>query len=52
MNRVQENLIRGGQRTRNADGARRHVRAVKSLNEDIRLNRALWKLTEALAAQI
>jgi hypothetical protein len=51
MNRVQENLMRGGQFTRNAQGQRRHVRAVKSLNEDIRLNRALWKLTEALANQ-
>lgn len=52
MNRIQENLIRGGQRTRNANNERRHVRAIKSLNEDIRLNRALWKLTEALAASV
>jgi hypothetical protein len=52
MNRVQENLVRGGQRTRNAQGQRRHVLAIKSLNEDIRLNRALWKLTEALAQQL
>lgn len=52
MNRVQENLVRGGQRTRNAQGQRRHVRAIRSLDEDTRLNRALWKLTEALANQI
>ena len=30
----------------------RDVRAIKSLNEDIRLNRALWKLTESLASQL
>jgi Domain of unknown function (DUF932) len=52
MNTVQENLIRGGQLTRNATGQRRHVRAIKSLNEDVRLNRALWKLTEALASHV
>jgi hypothetical protein len=49
---VQENLMRGGQETRNADGRRRHVRAIRSVNEDIRLNRALWRLTEALAEQL
>lgn len=52
LNVVQENMIRGGQFTRNAQGARRHVRAINSLNEDVRLNRALWKLTEALASQV
>lgn len=52
MNVIQENMIRGGQRTRNAQNQRRHVRAIKSLNEDVRLNRALWKLTEALANQL
>lgn len=51
MNVIQENVIRGGQRTRNAQGARRHVRAINSLNEDVRFNRALWKLTEALHEQ-
>jgi hypothetical protein len=52
LNVVQENLMRGGQETRNADGRRRHVRAIRSVNEDIRLNRALWRLTEALAEQL
>jgi hypothetical protein len=51
FNRVQENLVRGGQRTRNANGARRTVRAIKSLDEDTRLNRALWRYTEAVAAK-
>lgn len=52
MNVIQENVVRGGQFTRNATGQRRHVRAIKSVNEDVRFNRALWKLTEALANQI
>lgn len=52
MNVIQENLIRGGQRTRNEQNQRRHVRSINSLNEDVRFNRALWKLTEALASQI
>lgn len=43
--------MRGGQENRNADGRRRHVRAIRSVNEDIRLNRALWQLTETLAEQ-
>jgi len=52
FNVVQENLIRGGQFTRNANGARRHVRPIRSVNEDVRLNRALWRLTEALTEKI
>lgn len=53
FNRVQENLIRGGQgyMSTNAQGRRswRHARGVKSVNEDVKLNRALWRLTEELA---
>lgn len=53
FNRVQENMVRGGIGTihTNAAGrqAWRHTRAVKSVNEDTRLNRALWRLTEELA---
>jgi hypothetical protein len=53
FNRVQENMIRGGIGTMhtNTAGRRtwRHTRAVKSVNEDTKLNRALWRLTEELA---
>lgn len=53
FNRVQENLVQGGQGVRhtNAAGVRqwRHTRAIKSVNEDTKLNRALWRLTEELA---
>lgn len=54
FNVVQENLIRGGQGVivRNETTGRRsyrHTRAIKSVNEDAKLNRALWRLTEELA---
>jgi hypothetical protein len=56
FNRVQENMVRGGIGTlhTNAQGRRswRHTRAVKSVNEDTKLNRALWRLTEELAKQV
>lgn len=48
-NRVQENLIKGGLRGRGKEGQRRTDRAVKSIDRDIKLNRALWTLTEEMA---
>jgi hypothetical protein len=53
FNTVQENLIRGGLRGRSVDanGRRRRVttRAVKGIDGNVRLNRALWTLTEQMA---
>jgi hypothetical protein len=46
---VQEHLLRGGDRGRAATGRRTTTRPVKSVGEDLRLNRALWRLAEALA---
>jgi hypothetical protein len=52
FNRVQENLIRGGlkDRTRRKENGRLHPRsrAVSGLDENVRLNKALWHLAEAL----
>ena len=48
-NRVQENIIRGGLRGVAADGSRRKTRGVNSINEDTRINRALWQLAESMA---
>ena len=52
FNRVQENLIRGGQKdySRRRDNGSRHTRTrpVTGLAEDIRLNKSLWHLAEAL----
>lgn len=46
--KVQENLIKGGLPGRNASGNRQRTRAVNSVSEDTRLNRALWSLTEKM----
>lgn len=53
FNRVQENVIRGGLSAvgRNAEGRRRMVRTreVKGIDQDMKLNRALWQLAERMA---
>jgi hypothetical protein len=52
FNRAQENLIRGGFATRSASGRRTRTRAIGSVNEDIKLNRALWTLADELAKAV
>ena len=51
-NRVQENLLRGGQRDyhqRRQDGRRiGRSRPISGLDESIKINKALWELAEAL----
>lgn len=57
FNRVQENVIRGGiaytANQKLADGTtrpiERHTRPVRSVDGDVRLNRALWTLAEEMA---
>lgn len=49
MNVVQENLTKGGYRGINAKGESRHVRGVKSVDGDTKLNKALWTLAEEMA---
>ena len=48
FNRVQENMIKGGLRSRTAAGRRSSTREVKSIDQDVKLNRALWSLTERM----
>jgi len=52
FNRVQENVVRGGLRgtTVDANGRRHHraTRAVTGIDQDVRLNRALWTLAEEM----
>ena len=48
-NTVQENVLRGGLRGYNAAGRRTSTRAVASITEDVRLNKALWSMAQALA---
>ena len=49
FNRTQENLMKGGLSGRSAKGRHTRTRAIKSVSEDVRLNRALWQLTEHFA---
>lgn len=51
MNRVQENLLRGGLVRRSATGRLVRTRRIRSIREDVRLNSGLWDLaSEVLAA--
>ena len=49
FNRVQENLLKGGLSARSATGRRMSTRAVGGVNENVKLNRALWSLADGLA---
>lgn len=46
FNRVQENLIKGGLAGRSGNGRNTRSRAITSVSKDVRLNRALWLLTQ------
>lgn len=46
--RVQENVIRGGQTGRGPKGRRMHTRPVNSIDRNVSLNRALWLLAEEM----
>jgi Domain of unknown function (DUF932) len=47
-NVIQENIMRGGLRGRSESGRRSTTRPIKSVGEDLRINRALWRLTEEM----
>jgi len=50
FNRVQENLVRGGQRAaRTATGRRQTTRPVAGVTQNVALNRALWTLADEMA---
>ncbi|WP_210476079.1 DUF932 domain-containing protein [Pantoea ananatis] len=46
--RIQENLIKGGLRGRNAQGRNQQTRAVRGIDGDVKLNRALWVMAETM----
>ncbi|MGH8115199.1 MAG: DUF932 domain-containing protein [Rhodanobacteraceae bacterium] len=48
FNRLQENLLRGGLHGRSANGRRLTTRPVQGIDQDLRLNRALWLLADGL----
>lgn len=49
FNVAQEHLIKGGVRGRSASGRRNSTREVGGVNENVKLNRALWTLADELA---
>lgn len=48
FNRVQENLVKGGLTSRTANGRHQRTRPVQGIDQNVRLNRALWLLAEGL----
>ena len=48
FNRCQENLLKGGLPGRTAKGKRSHTRALRGIDGDVKLNRALWIMAEEL----
>jgi hypothetical protein len=52
FNTIQENVIRGGVRRTSTVGRSLRTRAVNSPDRDLKLNRALWTLAEALQKHI
>jgi hypothetical protein len=46
--RIQENMLRGGQKGRSAQGRRIQTRPVGSIDRSVSLNRALWMLAEEM----
>lgn len=47
--RVQENMLKGGLRGANSTGRRTTTRAIKSVDGNVKINKALWLLTERMA---
>jgi hypothetical protein len=48
-NVIQENTIKGGRWGRDLKGRRVHTRAIKSVDKDLKINKALWTLTAKMA---
>ena len=48
FNVVQENIIKGGLRSRTANGRRATTREVTGIDQGVKLNRALWILAEEM----
>lgn len=49
FNKIQENVVRGGIAGRNASGRRTRTREVTAIDNNVKLNRALWTLAEKMA---
>lgn len=49
FNKIQENVVRGGIAGHNANGRRTRTREVTAIDNNVKLNRALWTLAEKMA---
>lgn len=49
MNVIQENIMKGGLKSRTPTGRKSSTRSVNSVSEDIRVNKAIWRLAEEMA---
>jgi hypothetical protein len=47
--RIQENMLKGGQPGIGGTGRRLTTRAVRSVDGNVKINQALWRLTERMA---
>src|SRR3989344_936433 len=47
-NRVQENLTQGGLHERTATGRRHSTRPLQGIDQNVKINRALWMLAEGM----
>ncbi|MBJ2292940.1 DUF945 domain-containing protein [Pseudomonas sp. MF5691] len=52
FNRIQENSLKGGLRGRNKVGRRATTRAVGGIDQDVKLNRALWVLAQEMRGHL
>jgi len=52
FNVIQENLMKGGQRSRSAKWRRNTTRGVSAIDKDVSLNRNLWGMAEYLAERV
>ena len=50
LNRVQENLLRGGLPRRTPRGRLLRTRRITSIREDVRINSALWEMAAEVLA--
>ncbi|WP_025807854.1 DUF932 domain-containing protein [Pseudomonas chlororaphis] len=48
FNRIQENMVKGGLSARTANGRLQRTREVQGIDQNVRLNRALWMLAEGM----
>jgi uncharacterized protein DUF932 len=50
LNRVQENLLRGGMSRRSANGRLTRMRGITAIRQEVRINSGLWDLASGLLA--